>query len=244
MNIKLGTDKVAKLLDINPETLWRWDRNNILKSHRDTPTSHRYYFYDDIGNFLSNNFKYLYKIAIKWAFAQKPIDVPSNFYCVYSYLFKARLDTLSGLLRKKDDANLLFALVTSIIGEIGNNSFDHNMGNWPDIPGIFFGYNTEEKKIVLIDRGQGILTTLKRVKPRLNNHKDALKVAFTEILSGRKPEKRGNGLKYVKKIIKNNKQMSLQFQSGNAIVDINNTDDLIIKNTNNFMQGCFAILEY
>jgi len=244
MNNKLGIGEVAKLLDINFETLRRWDKNNILKAHRDTPTSHRYYFYDDIGNFLSNKFKYLYKTAIKWAFAHKPIDIPSNFYCVYSHIFKSRLETLSTLLQKKDDPNHLFALVISIIGEIGNNSFDHNMGNWPDIPGIFFSYNLKERKIVLIDRGQGILTTLKRVKPRLNNHKDALRVAFTEILSGREPEKRGNGLKYVRKIIKNNEQMHLQFQSGDAIVNINNTNDLVIKNTNNFMQGCFVMLEY
>jgi len=244
MNIRLGIDEVAKLLDINFETLRRWDRNNILKAHRDTPTSHRYYFYDDIDNFLSNNFKYLHKIAIKWAFAQKPIDIPSNFYCVYSYFFKARLDALASLLKKKDDPNYLFALVISIIGEIGNNSFDHNIGNWPDIPGIFFGYNLKERKIILIDRGQGILTTLKRVRPRLNNHKDALKVAFTEILSGRKPEKRGNGLKYVRKIIKNNEQMHLQFQSGDAIINIKSPDDLVIEKTSNFMQGCFAMLEY
>jgi len=244
MNNKLGIDEVAKLLDINLETLRRWDKNNVLKAYRDTPTSHRYYFDNDIGNFLLDNFKYLHKIAIKWAFGQKPIDIPSNFYCVYSYLFKARLDTLSGLLQKKHDMGHLFTLVVSIIGEIGNNSFDHNMGNWPDIPGIFFGYNMEEKKIILIDRGQGILTTLKRVKSELNNHKDALRVAFTEILSGRKPEKRGNGLKYVKKIIKNNKQMKLRFQSGNAIVNIDNINGLVIKNTNNFMQGCFAMLEY
>ncbi len=38
--------------------------------------------------------------------------------------------------------------------------------------------------------------------------------------------------------------MHLQFQSGDAIVNINNTNDLVIKNTNNFMQGCFVMLEY
>ena len=202
MDIRLSINEVAKFLGINSQTLLRWDKNNILKAHRDTPTSHRYYFYNDISDFLSNNFKYLHKIAIKWAFEGKPINVPSNFYCAYSYLFKARLDTLSSLLQKKDDKNHLCALIISIIGEIGNNSFDHNIGNWPDIPGIFFGYNMEERKIILVDRGQGVLTTLKRVKPELNNHKDALRVAFTEILSGRKPEKRGNGLKYVRNIIK------------------------------------------
>jgi len=25
----------------------------------------------------------------------------------------------------------------AIAGEIGNNSFDHNIGNWPDMAGIF-----------------------------------------------------------------------------------------------------------
>ena len=57
------------------------------------------------------------------------------------------------------------------------------------------------RKIVLADRGQGILTTLKRVRPELINSSEAMRLAFTETISGRYPETRGNGLKFVRSII-------------------------------------------
>ena len=92
------------------------------------------------------------------------------------------------------------SLITAIVGEIGNNSFDHNLGNWPDMPGIFFSYTIRNKEVVLADRGQGILKTLKRVRTELTNSSAAMRVAFTETVSGRYPEARGNGLKFVKSI--------------------------------------------
>ena len=41
------------------------------------------------------------------------------------------------------------------------------------IPGIFFGYDLNKKRIALADRGLGILTILKRVKPELNTDAEA-----------------------------------------------------------------------
>ena len=57
-----------------------------------------------------------------------------------------------------------------------------------------------KRYIVLADRGLGILETLKQVRPTLKTHIEAVNVAFTEILSGRAPEKRGNGLKFVREV--------------------------------------------
>ncbi len=85
----------------------------------------------------------------------------------------------------------LFSLLVSVAGEIGNNSFDHNLGLWPDTPGVFFGYDLNKKQIVLADRGVGVLKTLKRVRPGLARDADALEVAFTEVISGRAPERQG-----------------------------------------------------
>jgi len=56
------------------------------------------------------------------------------------------------------------------------------------------------------------LKTLKKVKPELNNHLDALKTGFTEIISRRSPESRGYGLKYVRDVITNN-DIDLFFQT-------------------------------
>ena len=135
-------------------------------------------------------------------------------------------------------------LLGSAIGEIGNNSFDHNIGKWPDVPGIFFGVDIVGKRVVLADRGLGILETLRYVRPDLRTHSEAIKVAFTEVVSGRAPEKRGNGLKLVRKIATLG-AMSLSFQTGDAILDIKaGTAELLISKSDHPIKGCLAVLEY
>lgn len=132
-------------------------------------------------------------------------------------------------------------IVSAIIGEIGNNSFDHNLGNWPKERGIVFGYGEDSNclNIVIADSGLGILKTLQRVKPELKNDKDALKIAFTKIVSGRAPEARGNGLKFVRENVIDN-GMNLIFISGGSMVVLDG--DLKIDNIENDYQGCLAIL--
>ena len=116
------------------------------------------------------------------------------------------------------------------------------MGNWKDYPGVFFAYDLIKKEIILADRGLGILKTLKRVKPKLKTHAKALKTAFTEIISGRMPEHRGNGLKYVKsEIVKNN--MELFFQTGDAELKLDKNNFTIKKSKKN-IKGCLAKIEF
>ena len=93
----------------------------------------------------------------------------------------------------------------------------HNVGNWPDVHGIFFAYDINKRVIVLADRGQGVKKTLSRVRPNIQTDIEALHIAFTEIVSGREPEKRGNGLKVVRHIIESN-PIGLLFRSGLAAV--------------------------
>lgn len=198
-------------------------------------------FKKDIGDmdvFLSN----LFKIAKDWAAFHKKFS--DQFYCQNSGVFQARVTKMGDLMIKNKDAKALFSLLTSIAGEIGNNSYDHNLGQWPDTPGIFFGYDLSKKQIVLADRGLGILKTLKRVRPELKDHEQALKVAFTEIISGRKPEARGNGLKYVRSVIANN-SINLIFQTGNAKLTLNSgSADLDIKTVKENIPGCIALITY
>jgi len=148
------------------------------------------------------------------------------------------------LMMQNKDSRDLFSLLVSAAGEIGNNSYDHNLGQWPDIPGIFFGYDLNKKQIVLADRGVGILETLKRVRPNLKNHKEALETAFTEVISGREPEARGNGLKYVKKIISEN-PINLFFRTGDARLALNgNSSNLNMENVKENIRGCLALISY
>ena len=159
-------------------------------------------------------------------------------------VFKSRLGKLENELSEIVELKNIFPLITAIVGEIGNNSYDHNLGNWPDVRGIFFAYDLNKKQIVLADRGQGVLKTLKRVKPELENDKKALEVAFTEIISGRAPEARGNGLKFVKQVILNN-PFDLEYYSGNAKINIKKGMKKInTKNSDINYQGCLSILKF
>jgi hypothetical protein len=123
------------------------------------------------------------------------------------------------LLDRDPETNALAPLLASIVVEIGNNSFDHNIGNWPDTPGIIFAYDLNKRKIVLADRGLGVRTTLSRVRPDIKNDIEALTIAMTERVSGRAPEQRGNGLKFVRNVAITN-PIDVSLQSGIALAEI------------------------
>jgi hypothetical protein len=241
---KIDINQAAEILGVNPETLRRWDRAKRLLAHRDSARAHRYYYEADLMDFLEQNGKYLSDLADRWAFDKKSITVPSAFYCPDSFVFKSRLSKLENALLKQEELVDFFPLITSVVGEIGNNSYDHNIGNWPDLPGIFFGSSLKARTIILADRGQGVLTTLKRAKPDLASDQEALLAAFTQSLSGRGPEKRGNGLKYVRQVVVNN-NMDLFFQSGFASIRLNRkkAEPQPIKEKK-YLAGCLAVLKY
>ena len=152
---------------------------------------------------------------------------------------------MSNELSLTSDKNLKnnFSLVVAIAGEIGNNSFDHNLGNWPDEPGVFFGFDLSKRQIILADRGQGVLQTLKQVKPELVDDSSALIVAFTEIISGRAPEERGNGLKFVRKVVERN-DMKLFFKSGNAELKVSKESPLSIIKSDISIRGCLVLIRF
>ncbi len=183
------------------------------------------------------------KLAYEWATNKSgQVDVQSNYYCKTRDIFQTRLNKmLDDLMRLEKIGEESVYIASAIAGEIGNNSFDHNLGNWQDVMGIFFGYAfiDGKLKIALADRGQGIFETLKKVAPTLKNDKEALKMAFTEKISGRAPENRGNGLKFVKESVKDRK-MHLVFISGNAQAEIN--EQMQIKEINKNIRGCLAVL--
>lgn len=114
-------------------------------------------------------------------------------------MFTGRLPHLQSLIRNRLPENIL-PLVIAIAGEIGNNSFDHNLGQWRDVPGRWFESQVTGQSlwICIADRGQGIFQSLIKVHPHLTDEQTALKTAFETIISGRAPEQRGNGLKFVR----------------------------------------------
>lgn len=242
----LTISQTAKILGVSIQTLRRWDDSNRLSSVSREAVGHRRYLKGDIENFMRDNLKdlSLFKMARNWAEDDLGVEPFSDFYCRDISVFQARLTRLESELGAVERLRKIFPLISAITGEIGNNSFDHNLGNWPDVLGIFFAHDLHKGNVVLADRGQGILTTLRKVKPELVSHQDALHTAFTEVISGRSPEYRGNGLKFVRDVVTAN-NISLFFQTGDAQLEIQKNSSMVDvqKSTTNF-RGCLAVITF
>jgi len=238
-NSLISIGKTAKQLGTSIDTLRRWDRANRLPSVRSGPRGHRFYKQTDIDIFIRNDSS----LAKQWAMDQTGIPPSNDVYCQTRDVFQARLESLQHILTGKVSESSM-SLLSAVAGEIGNNSFDHNLGNWPDVMGIYFSYNLKNRNIVLADRGLGMLTTLKRVRPELRNATEALRVGFTETISGRLPEARGNGLKFVRAVITEN-PFTLKFQTGDASLFLKMRDkDLSISRVEEYIRGCIAIIGF
>ena len=149
-------------------------------------------------------------------------------------VFQAKLDTLY-----QETKN---PLLIAVAGEIGNNSFDHNLGSWQDIAGVFFRLFAKERLMLIADRGQGVKQTLSRILPNIKSDKEAVEIAFTKVISGRSPEQRGNGLKFVASVVKNNK-WEFDFYSGTGLVKIKQGEMSFLECPER-VNGCLAILKY
>ena len=213
----LTISQAAEYLGVSLNTLRRWDENGKLVAIKKEGGTHRYYRERDLEIFASD----LVKFA--WEWIQDGVEFPGTFYCQTSSAFNAMLQKMENALMQKPGFEKMFSLITLVAGEIGDNSFAHNLGKWPDTAGIFFGYDLEKRIIVLADRGLGILETLRQIRPELPSHVDAVKVAFTEFVSGRAPEKRGNGLKLVREVVIA-QAIDLFYTSGDAEVRMKGTD--------------------
>lgn len=235
----LTINQAAQLVNVSIDTLRRWDKNGKLRAIRRKEDGYRYYPKEVIDLYLKD----IFALAKKWVVDSPALPEP-QFYCPDSLVFKTRLSRLENDLSKIDEIKIIFPLVSAIVGEIGNNSYDHNLGNWPDIIGIFFAYDLNKKQIVLADRGQGLLKTLRKVRPELKNDSEALEVAFTEVISSRAPEARGNGLKFVRQVVSEN-PFDLEFYSGNAKLHIKQgSKDLHFQTNDVNYFGCISLIKF
>lgn len=149
-----------------------------------------------------------------------PDENPEAFVCGTRDVFTARLGRLSafaGLGLREADLPLAIALA----GEVGNNCFDHNLGKWRDVPGCWFEAQTTGGRlwVCIADRGQGVFRSLARVDPGIPDEQAALVAAFERNISGRAPENRGNGLKFVRNIVTAASGRGLACRSGAGLVE-------------------------
>lgn len=220
-------------------TLRRWDASGKLPALKQ-PSGHRYYERETLERFRED----LFSIAQIWASSEMPPEIPEDYYSDTQDRFRARLEHMAVSIGKNAELSALTPLVTAVAGEIGNNSFDHNLGNWPDVPGVFFAYDAIKRLIILADRGVGIKATLSRVRPNLKDDIDALRVAMTERISSRSPEQRGNGLKFVANVAQEN-PIGISLHSGTAVATIGKKEvKLKITLADRDIRGTLAKIEY
>lgn len=235
----LTINKAAKFLGVSIDTLRRWDSKGKLRAVRSSG-GHRYYSKEQLESFISD-FK---AIARVWAESQTAPELSPDRYCYTQDIFKARLDRMAFELDRDSATKTLASLIVAVAGEIGNNSFDHNFGNWPDEPGVFFAYDISKRIVVLADRGVGIRTTLLRVRPDLKDDIMALSMAFTEYVSGRSPEQRGNGLKFVNNIATKN-PIGISLQSGAAVAEIAKQNGVLkVGLADRHIRGTLTVITY
>jgi len=239
-NKKILTIKeAAEFLGVSIDTLRRWDAKGKLKAVRSSG-GHRYYSKELLESFAAD----LKAVARVWAESQIAPELSPDHYCYTQDIFRARLDTMASALDRNLDTKNIAALVVAVTGEIGNNSFDHNFGNWPDMLGTFFAYDLNKRVIVLADRGVGVRATLLRMRPDLKDDITALKVAFTERVSDRSPEQRGNGLKFVSNIALKN-PIAVSLQSGTAVAEITKQKGALkVGLADRYIRGTLATITY
>jgi hypothetical protein len=187
----------------------------------------------------------LYRQAIAWAASLvEPSISDHTLLSEARDVLRARIDSVTLKLLREGISEERARLFDAVLSEIGGNAFDHNLGQWHDIPGVFFGTEKTEMGMLcaVADRGQGVFATLSRVRPGLKDDYEALHVAFTERLSGRAPEQRGNGLKFVRSVLMND-GINMWYASGKAAYVIEEgKESWLADPTDPPVRGCCAIL--
>ncbi|MBR5095878.1 MAG: hypothetical protein IK094_02085 [Treponema sp.] len=166
--------------------------------------------------------------------SESSLSKNADFFCVSRDIFQARLDSFISKTGKY--------IESAVIGEIGNNSIDHN---WEyasgQMRGAYFNLELCEGCAVLADYGRGIRESLSKVL-KLESDLEAITAGFTKQVSGRLPEQRGNGLKFVAETVKN-KNWSMYFQTGNACCIIEK-GQIKFTETKDCVTGCMAIINF
>jgi hypothetical protein len=111
---------------------------------------------------------------------------------------------------------------TALVGELGNNVFDHNLGNWPTkVSGCIITAqrypNTKSIEIAVGDPGVGFYGSLKAAFPNVRNDIEAIKLGLAGN-TGRIGEIRGNGLKLIQQWTLQNFSGKVMIHSGNGLV--------------------------
>jgi hypothetical protein len=157
--------------------------------------------------------------CLAWYGGERGVAIDRDQYCPTRDVFEGRLARLVADGERAGFDAAQGALFAAITGEVGNNAFDHNLGHWKDDPGCWFGYAIGGVCVAWVaDRGRGVLASLRMTLPALRDHASALETAFQRVVSGRHPERRGNGLKFVRRIVNADPHRGVVAASGTASI--------------------------
>lgn len=147
-------------------------------------------------------------------------------HCINSDDFNARLDRLLKVFGNFGLDENQARLAVALVGELGNNVYDHNLGNWPtDVSGCFItaqNYQSANKRwleFIIGDPGIGFQGSLRNVRPDLNDDIKAINLGLSGV-TGWVNTKRGNGLQFVQKNILEKFFGNLLIHSGDGLVVI------------------------
>ena len=160
------------------------------------------------------------KSILQW-YQDTSTSTIAEYYCGTRDIFEGRLSKVPLLAQKNLEMseNDSF-LMTAVIGEVGNNSYDHNLGHWAYEPGVHYSVWCQNGELVCLiaDRGRGIHASLMSAHKNIGNQQEALETAFQKKISGRFPERRGNGLKFVRQVVNGNSNRGMWCRSGDATI--------------------------
>lgn len=113
---------------------------------------------------------------------------------------------------------------TALVGELGNNVYDHNEGAWPtDARGSFIvAQHWPEKNridVVVADPGIGFRGSLRVAKPELDDDLEAIQFGLQGV-TGRVGERRGNGLRVIQNWTVDKFNGMLRIHSGTGFVQV------------------------
>jgi hypothetical protein len=170
------------------------------------------------------------------------VDEATNGFCESNEYFSKTRDVFTARMQSYIMETKKY-LEAAVIGEIGNNTFDHNFIFEKKFPwGVYCNLSYKQKYIVLADYGMGVRQSLLSILPVIGSDLEAVETAFTKRISGRSPEQRGNGLKFVSETIRQN-NWHLYFQSGSGACSIDGRKMEFSEKTPS-ITGCLAILGF
>lgn len=138
--------------------------------------------------------------------------------------FDAKLPKIINFLSERGFRQADVYRITAMIGELGNNTFDHNLGKWPtEFIGCMIALRWQKEgsllEIIVDDLGIGFLESLKMHAPAPTSEIEAIMLALSGV-TGRVGEKRGNGLRSVIAWMKQYYDGILYIHSGSGAVEI------------------------